>query len=206
MWSHEQLQKWMETRETEVVKENEKHIDDVMSKLWYELQRIDWRAGRIYKAKDNPSDTLSIYGWMSGVPNNREINQSEIIWALFDQNSWIRNPEATAQINTILGTHIPEKFSRFDIENFTQLTPYIKNYRAIPYKEYEDVKDTLAYLIGEKTGINIDSEFTLDWNITQVWNGLILMIDGKWIDRNDKNFGKVKSINVNFTKDTVEIM
>ena len=190
----------------EYLGDNIKIIDETFSKLWYKLDYVDDRAWRVYCAIDDSSNKLNIYWWISGVPKNKEITEKDILSALFDQNSDVRSDEATEQINKLLWTNLPTKFDDFDIDDLTWLTPYIKNYKAISSVEYNEVKNSLIHQIRRQTGVKLDNDFSFDWNITTMWSGLVLMIDWKWLKRNDDNFWKVKMINVNFNNNKVDIV
>ena len=131
----------------DILENNIKIIDETLSKLWYKFDYEDWRAWRIYVATDDPTNKLNVYWWIQGVPKDKKINQEDILWVIFDQNEDLRSDQATQQINELLWINLPKKFDRHDIEDLKWLSNYIKNYRAISFEEYQDIKDTIIYQV-----------------------------------------------------------
>ncbi len=197
----ESTNEWVES-----LNENIRLIDETLGKLWYKLTNEDWRAWRIYESFSDPTNKLNIYWWIRWVPKDKKLTQSDIVSAIFDQNTGVRNKHATEQINSLLWMDIPQKFNRYEIEDLKWLSPYVENYKAIPFEEYKDMKGNLIYQIYEQEWIELDYGFSFDWNIVNISGSLVLMIDWKWINREDENHWKIERINVNFTKNIIDII
>lgn len=210
-WEIKTFTTWEQKQEEIMPNDNEKYnaniADQTLEKLWYEFVEIDTKAWRKYQASDDKNNILFIYWGYNWIPKNRRLTKEDIVWAIFSQNEGIRKSrEATWQINHLLGMNIPDAFDTENIHDLKWLTPYIENYRALSDDEYQKVKRYIISSVG-KNGIDLDEGFMLDWNIQKNWGDLMLTIDGKWLQRNSADYGKVKNIIINFTKNSaVKVM
>lgn len=201
------------TAETpEIIRENNTaKIDEVLTKLWFKINIVDWRSWRIYNSNDW-KQSITLFWWFWWVPSNYKLSTWDIIAKIFDWNNHgIRTKEMTEIINKSLWINIPvsqlEYFGRENKNDLKSYLPYIKSYEYLPYEESKLIKhDILRYWIKEQTWISVDDRVSFKWNIVNTWAWTILTIDWKWVNRNDPNFWEIKTINVNFTTWKVEVI
>lgn len=73
-----------ESQENKTRTENITKIDTLLQKMWYSLDYVDGKAGRMYKNQNN--ERLQVFWWFSWVPKDHTLTDSEIRYNLLQNN------------------------------------------------------------------------------------------------------------------------
>ena len=208
-WNWEKFVDSKEKNDNQIEQTNIIEVDNVLSKLWYSFSKVDGKSWRKYISNDDSTNSLSIYGWVWWIPKDKLLKLPDIISDLLDANKDLlsKNSRAgtIAYLNEKIGINMPlEAFDGDKVDNLQKMDEYAKYYRYLPSEDYEKMKNKLIVLIEKQTGIQLDGNFSFSSGLTTSRSGTLLSID--WIDisKRDTNFWKVKSIEINFSNNTIK--
>ena len=188
-----------EIPEEQLLAENEKYLQEVMDKLWYHFNYLDKGAWYIYDAKSWGKGT---YVLDPRALRYRKLTLETIISSLFSSPNIDRNT-LIADVKRVFNVVIPRGISQ--IHELKEAKTYIDHFNFLPEDEFDWLVNLVINTIFQKTGIDLQKWFPFNGNV-KTGNQTTLTIDGKYIEPDDKEWGKVSSIKIDFTTGKISLM
>ena len=188
-----------EIPEKQLLAENEKYLHEVMEKLWYRYKYTDSRAWYIYDSVNRSGRTyvLEPHTLKSG-----KLALVTIIRSLFESPN-IKRDTLANDVMKIFGVKIPERLKH--LEDLKDAKTYIDHFDYLPRDEFDWLVNLVIRTIFHNTGIDLQKWFPFTGNVI-IGEPTTLTIDGKYINPDDKEWGKVSSIKIDFITGKIGIM